>query len=380
LYLHRREIVVKPVVLIFLLICSGASAPAVAHTSAPMARDAIKTIKAIKTIHAVKIMEAPGAAAAREPAPSPSLSMENHPDSLLPISNLGLNTQDLVGLAELWDIEKTDDPSTDHKRTLSRLLKMLGPNAKAHTRKIRFHLFQDLAKVSTKLRLYPLAMRCYYNAWRKDVALPEDSSLYQELPSIASVPVQPDSIVASFKDGKEAAFYALLLEIKQPSPGKRTAYRHITEVGHTFITLLKYNKDGSIVSQTFGFYPHKTWILSGTPFNPTAPSVIKDDARHEWDEAAGKLISQHQFNSMLGVLQSYAHRHYNLNHRNCTDFGLAVAQAGGIKVWETKGGWPLGYGNNPGSAGQSMLEGKVADTSFNHTDSLMLIDNVKGLF
>lgn len=345
MYLHRREIVVKPATLIFLLIFSGASAPALARTIL-----------------------------------SPAPETTNHPDSLLPISNLGLNGQDLAAMAELWDIENTDNPGTDHKRTLSRLLKMLGPNAKAHTRKIRFHLFQDLAKVSTKLRLYPLAMRCYYNAWRKEVALPEDSSLYQELPSIASVPIQPDSIIASFKDGKEAAFYALLLEIKQPTPGKRKAYRHITDVGHTFITLLKYNKDGSIVSQTFGFYPHKTWILSGTPFDPTAPSVIKNDARHEWDEAAGKLISQHQFNSMLGVLQSYAHRHYNLNHRNCTDFGLAVAQVGGIKVWETKGGWPLGYGNNPGSAGQSMLENKVADTTFNHPDSLMLIDNVKGLF
>ncbi len=309
-----------------------------------------------------------------------SPAMPNHPDSLLPVFNANPQGRDFLAITELLDIESGDKPGGDHKKTLARLLTLLGPGAKTHTRKIRFHVFQDLAKVSAKLRLYPLAMRCYYNAWRKDITLPTDSALYRELPTIASIPVLPDSIVAGFHDGKEAAFYAMLLEVKQPTPGKRKAYRHINQVGHTFITLLKYNTDGSIVSQTFGFYPRKTWILSATPFDPTAPSLIKDDSHHEWDEAAGKLITARQFSSMLDVLQSYAHRHYNLNHRNCTDFGLEVAQAGGIKVWDAKGSWPLGYGNNPGSAGQSMLEGKVADTTLFRSDSLMVIDNARSLW
>ncbi len=208
--------------------------------------------------------------------------------------------------------------------------------------------------------------------------LPADSGLYQELPVNESVPVQPDSIIACFRDGKEASFYAMLLEVKQPIPGKRKAFTHVNNVGHTFITLIKYNRDGSIVSRSFGFYPHKTWILSGTPLHPSAPSVFKDDSRHDWDEAAGRLLSYQQFHSILSVISSYSGRRYQLNHRNCSDFGLEAARAGGIDVRDAVGHWPLGHGKNPGSAGQSLLEGKLADIGLNPSDGLLVIDNITG--
>jgi hypothetical protein len=90
--------------------------------------------------------------------------------------------------------------------------------------------------------------------------------------------------------------------------------------------------------------------------------VIKDDSRHDWDELAGKFISRRQFEKILAILPSYDHRGYNLNHDNCTDFGLTMAGVGGIQIEKTAGHWPLGKGNNPGSAGQSLLEGKLGNT------------------
>ena len=223
--------------------------------------------------------------------------------------------------------------------------------------------------------MYPLAMRCYYNALKRGTELPEDSLFYRELPAAESMPVAVDSVVGAFGDGREAAFYALLLEVKQPIPGKRKAFTHINNVGHTFITLLKYNRDGTIVSRSFGFYPRKKGFFSATPFQPSAPSVVKDDSRHEWDEVVGKLLSYRQFRDILGVLASYDHRRYHLSHNNCTDFGLTAARLGGITLQNTAGRWPFGHGNNPGSAGQSLLEGKVAGAD--DADGLFVVNNVR---
>lgn len=300
-------------------------------------------------------------------------------DSLLPVSiSRGIQAQDRGAATELLDIESSYGRSGDHRKTLARLLQLAGPEMDLYSRKVRFRLFDDLARVTLRLRLYPLAMRCYYNARKEDIGLPADSGLYRELPVGESLPVQPDSILAGFGDGKEASFYAMLLEVKQPIPGKRKAFTHFNNVGHTFITLIKYNRDGSTVSRSFGFYPHKTWVLSGTPLRPSAPSVFKDDSRHEWDEAVGKHLSYRQFYSILSVLKSYRCQRYQLNHCNCSDFGLEAAWVGGIGVWDAAGHWPLGYGNNPGSAGQSLLEGKLANIGPNPSDGLLVIDNITG--
>jgi len=302
-----------------------------------------------------------------------------HADSLLPVS-IGRSIQGLdhATAAELLGIESNYWRSGDHLKTMARLLELLGPQVELSTRKVRFRLFVDLAGVTARLRLYPLAMRCFYNALKGDMELPRDSGIYRQLPVAESVPVDPDSIVAAFGDGKEAAFYALLLEVKQPVPGKRKAFKFLNNVGHTFITLIKYNQDGSIVSRSFGFYPRKAGVFSATPFDPSAPSVFKDDSHHEWDEAAGRILTFQQFRTVLKVLKSYDRRRYHLNYRNCTDFGLDVARSGGIGVWDAAGNWPLGHGNNPGSAGQSLLEGKLADISPAPADGLLVIDNRTG--
>lgn len=287
-------------------------------------------------------------------------------------------TPDLESDSALLDIESGYHTTGDHRRAFARLLHILGSGTIPGTKRVRYRLFSDLAIVSARLRLYPIAMRCFYNASRTSVELPEDSLLYKALPLGKSVPVRIDTICAAFEDGRAAVAYAMLVEVQQPIPGKRRAFVHIGNVGHTFITLIKYNRDNSVVCRSFGFYPHKVNPLSATPLFPSAPSVIKDDSRHDWNEVVGRFISYPQFKKVLETLWRYNHKTYNLNHANCTDFGLTMARAGGISIRETSGGWPLGKGNNPGSAGQSMLEGKLDNADQGEDSLLFLADNIPG--
>lgn len=283
-------------------------------------------------------------------------------DSLLPVRvNLLIASTEKAAETELQEIESGYRVTGDHRRALSKLLSMFGSEKGGLNRRMRCRLYDDLARVSARLRLYPLAMKCYYNASRQADGLPGGSELYRSDTAAESMPVAIDSILLAFEDGKEAAAYAVLVEVKQPAPGKRKAFTHFNNVGHTFITLIKYNGDNSVVCRSFGFYPHKDGMLDATPLHPTSPSVIKDDSRHTWDELAGKFISVRQFHKILNILSSYDHALYDLNDHNCTDFGLTMAGIAGIRVDRTIGHWPLGRGNNPGSAGQSMLEGKVSN-------------------
>jgi hypothetical protein len=239
--------------------------------------------------------------------------------------------------------------------------------------KIRAKLFNDLAVVSARLKLYPLAMKCYFKANFPDsvpggmgeVNFLQDTLWNEPAYSVASpvesIPVKNGDVRASFDDKKMASAYAILVQVKQPAPGKRKSFTGINNVGHMFITLIKYNTDSTVVYRSFGFYPNKSTILSATPFHPASPSVLKDDARHEWDELAGKFISPRRFRKIIEVLQSYEGRVYHLNHNNCTDFGLTIARLGGIEIDDTRGTWPFGKGNNPANAGQSLFERKVCN-------------------
>jgi hypothetical protein len=276
------------------------------------------------------------------------------------------------------------------------LHKIGGVKAVVWSRKLRFRFYSDLAGVSARLKLYPLAMKCYYNAVHAagegdTTALVVEEDELPQLGGPAGVgtgagdsagvgvrsePIKMSDLLAAFEDGKEAASYAILAEVKQPVPGKRRAFTHINNVGHMFITLIKYNKDKSVVCRSFGFYPHKSSLFSATPIRPHSPSEVKDDAGHDWDEAAGKFISARRFRKIVEVLGSYDGRDYDLNHNNCTDFGLAIARLGGIGIADASGHWPLGRGNNPGSAGQSMLEGKVSNMDEEDAAPLFVSTNI----
>lgn len=211
----------------------------------------------------------------------------------------------------------------------------------------------------------------------------QDDSLYQHkadwLQTHANekvqVAVNGKAIVKAFDDGKEAIAYALLFQVKQPVPGKGSVFKGI-DAGHTFITLIKYNRDSSTVSRTFGFYPQKDNILSGTPLCPTTASVFKNDEGHNWDTLLGRFVSRLQFKKVLKLIGRFEATEYKLSKNNCADFALQAAALAGIYIDDTKAKWPLGYGNNPATIGQSILQGKVRADSLANGNTLFSYSTV----
>lgn len=348
-------------------------------------------------------------------------------DSLLPVRNSYdarhgfsfLNDEGAFGnralISDLLEAETDYNTTGNSRRALVRLLKIVRIKKNRWDARSGARLFTDLANVSVKLKLYSLAMKCYYKAtqytgkgqvpvYRKleagfsddgqsdtedDNALIDSISFSKLVSSdtasgapafsggtVKSEPIKTSGIWESFDDGKTAVSYALILHAKQPVSGKRKSFTHINNVGHLFVTLIKYNDDNTFVSRSFGFYPRKTTIFSATPLHPGSASVFKDDALHEWDEIAGKFISVRRFQKIIELLKRYDHLTYNLNRNNCTDFGLNVAELGGINISQTRGTWPMGRGNNPANAGQSMLEGKIRNIDPDYQGPLFICSNV----
>jgi len=317
------------------------------------------------------------------------------------------------------------DPATERKY-LTRLLKeeqaTITPGRKKHGQRFYYRL----AVAFTKLRLYPLAMKCYFktltienrtdtteqppivtasiapeqttagNAARQQITLAaedsitnsimaihtddinqvnKDSTAYNGDNEVRSQPIETAQILDPFDDGKKAAAYALMIHVRQPVSGKRKVYV-LNNVGHTFVTLIKYNTDSTVVSRSFGFYPKKNFILSATPLFPSSPSTFKDDARHSWDEVSGTFISRRSFNRILNIVKKYDHKKYQLSHTNCTDFGLELAAEAGITINNTVGKWPLGKGNNPACTGQSLLDGNVTAVNDTYSGQLLLVDDL----
>lgn len=192
-----------------------------------------------------------------------------------------------------------------------------------------------------------------------------------------SEPIMGYSISKAFDDGKNSGAYAIIIHVKQPAAGRRKAFTGINNVGHTFVTLVKYNSDSTCVAHSFGFYPQKNSFLSATPLHPASSSVFKDDAVHDWDEAVGKFISEKRFKKLIRLISKFEEKKYDLNSNNCTDFGLYAAGVAGISIGSTMGTWPLGRGNNPANAGQSILEGKFINSDTGNMQGLFICKNVK---
>lgn len=318
-------------------------------------------------------------------------------DSMVAEANEGSEEQSIATL------EKEYNRNNTHKTMLSLLKKMKVKRA-FRNKRYRARLYNDLAIISARLKLYPLAMQYHFQTMElansdssmdATASIPvsttddEDSGSLALLPALeegsmqiknytagaaVSVPVTAEEIIHSYEDGKTAAEFALILHIKQPSPGKRKSFTGIDNVGHMFISLIKYNTDHSYVCRSFGFYPDKNNFFAATPLHPAAPPVLKDDALHEWDEAIGKFISHKRFLKIIKLLGKYEGSIYHLNQNNCTDFGLTIASLNGITISNTKGKWPLGKGNNPASAGQSILEGNFHDEDRQDTNELFILN------
>jgi hypothetical protein len=312
---------------------------------------------------------------------------------------------------------------------LTNLLKEEQPGTAVKPKKHGQKFYYRLAVAFTKLRLYSLAMKCYFKTLivenkpdtinntplvtasvdaRQSMAdnfnhqkdslvitdsittaimsihntdigqINSDSTSYNGDAEIKSPLVTANQILNPFNDGKKAAAYALLIHVRQPVSGKRRVYV-LNNVGHTFITLIKYNTDSTIVSRSFGFYPKKNFPLAATPLFPSSQSTFKNDSLHSWDEISGTFIPKRRFNRMLAIVKKFDHKKYQLSHNNCTDFGIEMAAEAGIVVANTQGKWPLGKGNNPACMGQSMLEGNVTasnDSNDSYGGKLLVVDDL----
>jgi hypothetical protein len=286
------------------------------------------------------------------------------------------------------------------------------------------HLYYNLAIVLCRLKNYADAVKCFYKTGflyqqtifkrkRKRVFLmdtsnvaysakvPKDSILDEDVahtiftdslidatvsnkdtvqmiddPLLEKSPViNCNDVINEFRDNKHAFAYAVLVHIKQPVPGRKDIFVKLNRVGHTFITLVKFNTDSSIVTKSFGFYPVKGGFLTATPLIPSSNSEIRNDSLHDWDEIVGKFISAGRFENILTFINGAAGKTYNLNHNNCTDFGLKIASLANIAITDTKNHWPLGYGNNPATTGQSILRGKYRNEDTQSQQGLFACSN-----
>ncbi|MDN3584898.1 hypothetical protein [Mucilaginibacter flavus] len=318
------------------------------------------------------------------------------------LNNASVNVANRATLDEA-PIDFAENHLTDRqerKKLMGYLKELSANNAQINYNQARVKVYYKLANVFARLRLYPLAMKCFFKTMQyregelpvKNQPIPvalndtaadtsgqgvsignnylainaKDDSLFV---NDANLPVANKStekskainyqrIINTFNDGKKAAAYALLFHVKQPVAGKPKVFK-LTNTGHTFITLIKYNTDSTSVSISFGFYPQKDNLFSATPLDPSCSGTFKNDNAHQWDEVMGKFISKRRFEKILALTKSYDGVEYHLSKNNCTDFALKAAAFAGFGVTNSKDSWPLGHGNNPGTTGQSIIDGKV---------------------
>jgi hypothetical protein len=278
--------------------------------------------------------------------------------------------------------------SQERKQLLEYLKQLELGNSVAENQKNNKSLYR-FANLFARLKLYPLAMKVFLKTLdrenRKAKKEAEKLSDANDDIKIGELPinVKDDSLLnlqaeeaktkskytnykrisSTFNDGKPAVAYALLFHVKQPVSGKPKVFV-FSNTGHTFITLIKYNADSTYVSCSFGFYPRNEKILFATPWDPSSASQFKNDAGHKWDEVVGKFISKRSFERILNLTKKYGDLEYHLSNNNCTDFCLKAATLAGLNIPDTKAKWPLGYGSNPGTTGQSLMDDK-----YNNTDN-----------
>jgi len=281
--------------------------------------------------------------------------------------------------------------SQERKQLMGYLKQLELGNTIAENQKNNKALYR-FANLFARLKLYPLAMKCFFKtidrenkkAKKNASKLADDDDDDDVTPAELPINTKDDSLLSiqaekakttnskytnykrisnTFNDGKPAIAYALLFHVKQPVSGKPKVFV-FSNTGHTFITLIKYNADSTYVSCSFGFYPKSEKILFATPWDPSSASQFKDDVGHKWDEVVGKFISKRSFEKILTLTKKYGDLEYHLSNNNCTDFCLKAANLAGLSIPETKAKWPLGYGSNPGTTGQSLMDGK-----YNNTDN-----------
>ncbi|MFD0792149.1 hypothetical protein ACFQZX_00895 [Mucilaginibacter litoreus] len=299
-----------------------------------------------------------------------------------------LSVYDQEDELELQKTVATNLSKTEERKQLMEYLKQLELGNQTQSNESKNKTLFKFANLFARLKLYPLAMKCFFKTLQNGkknahvnatdstyntyddfnydlpITTKDDSLTFiqsQQVKNEKSERTTYEHIAGTFNDGKTAIAYALLFHIKQPVPGKRKIFV-LSNTGHAYITLIKYNTDSTYVSCSFGFYPKKDHLFSGTPWFPSSSSQLKNDGGHAWDEVIGKFISKKKFDKILTLTKKYGDVQYHLNKNNCTDFSLNAAMLAGISISNTTGSWPLGHGNNPGVTGQSLINGNYSNT------------------
>ena len=347
----------------------------------------------------------------KEPTPYAIIGKQKGADLILQKNSASI----LDGENEMLENIDANIKKPAERRRLMAYLKQATNNNDVNYTRSRTKFYYHLANIFARMRLYPLAMKCFFrttaqynNQYTGSGRLQElpqqnyanetdslkvdssylsinsnDDSVINKNPAVFegadhfqdnSPPITYQRIINTFNDGKQAAGYAILVHVKQPAPGKPKIFV-LTNTGHTFITLIKYNTDSTYISLSFGFYPHKDNILSATPIIPSSTSVFKNDSGHRWDEVIGKFISKRKFEKILLLTKQYHGMKYHLSKNNCTDFGISAATVAGIDIINTSGSWPLGKGNNPGVTGQSILQGNFKNLDTGNFNGLFVDNN-----
>ena len=164
--------------------------------------------------------------------------------------------------------------------------------------------------------------------------------------------------------------HSVTIYVDQPVPNNSNTYttgsgsggsskdKSDVDVGHTFINLTQ-TINGTSRSFTFGFYP-----LGGvSPTNPNAIGTFVDDGGHVYDVGLSIDISPYEFNQLISGIQGLSqYSNYNLDNRNCSDFGIDALSIISINLDDTYGSWPFGGGTNPGNLGQDIRSMNISST------------------
>jgi hypothetical protein len=131
------------------------------------------------------------------------------------------------------------------------------------------------------------------------------------------------------------SMYKLAISVDQPISGSSAPMnpvavgKHI--VGHTFVTLTQIDKSsGATTQRTLGLYP----LYGGNIITPNVPAVFGDDSEYSggWDVQLTFQITGSEMMQIVNYIPSYTNVNYDLNNRNCGNFGLDVLGKIGISV------------------------------------------------
>lgn len=176
------------------------------------------------------------------------------------------------------------------------------------------------------------------------------NSLYNGKPIIFEPPRLPVLDAAAFMRCFDLNLPATVtIYADQPVPGYDEPVSITGGIGHAFVTI-EQRQGSTIIKRTIGFYSSERV----NPFSRTsAESRLGDDQGRDYDVSISVIAAPGQVKAAIQAIIDYP-AIYDIEHYNCANFVLDVAQAAGMTLPRTKGWWFVGKGNNPGALGQDM--------------------------